>query len=771
MKKTLSFLLSVLIILSTFSIVTASAKDTNVEPGGEYYSDIEDNRTWSFDEKTGTLTILENDESYYKVPWSCYLSEITSVVIQNGVTKINSSAFANCTNLTNVIIPNSVIEIADRAFDCCMSLESITIPNSVTDIGYFVFEDCVSLAKIKLSNNIKSIKEDTFINTRYYNDINNWENNVLYLDDCLIGAKDACTNCVIKDGTRIIADSVFYEHKNLLSVTIPNSVTNIGEHAFEGCVDLKDIMISAGIENIGRDAFSNTGYFREDENWVENQLYLGDYLLCVTDECKSCVIEDGTKIIANSAFTENANLTNVLIPDSVVAIGDGAFSACTGLKSVTIPNGVISVGNYAFGDCISLINITISGNVNKLGNYAFSNCEDLTRVKINDHINILGDYAFENCISLTTIIGLDGVTRIGDYTFFNCRNLKSITIPNSVTVIGDSAFDYCESLSSITILDGVTKIGEYAFSNCTNLTSIVIPNSVTDISEGVFNSCTSLTNVTIPNNLSIIYDDTFNSCKSLTNMTIPNNVTKIGEHSFANCTNLKSITIPKSVTEIDYEAFIGCQKLQNIYYTGTKQQWKAISIVFDNEELLDANIIFNYDPTCSKITKVTLSKKSVTLVRGRATTLKATIIPTNATNKKLKWTTSNSKVATVSQSGKITAKGKGTATIKAITLDGTQKYAICKVTVKQPVTSVKLNKKSVTLKVKGKVRQKSYTLKATVSPRNADNKSVKWTTSNSKIAIVSQNGKVTAKKKGSCYITATAKDGSKKYAKCKIVVK
>ena len=176
-------------------------------------------------------------------------------------------------------------------------------------------------------------------------------------------------------------------------------------------------------------------------------------------------------------------------------------------------------------------------------------------------------------------------------------------------------------------------------------------------------------------------------------------------------------------------------------------------------------------PTVKKVTKVSLSEKSVVLVKGRSTTVKATVTPTNATNKKLKWTTSNSKVAVVNSQGKITAKGRGNATIKVTALDGSNKYATVKVTVKQPVTSVKLNRNSAILKVKGKAKQKTVTLNATVNPKNANNKSVSWKSSNSKIATVNSKGKVTAKKRGTCYITATAKDGSKKSAKCKIVVK
>ena len=176
-------------------------------------------------------------------------------------------------------------------------------------------------------------------------------------------------------------------------------------------------------------------------------------------------------------------------------------------------------------------------------------------------------------------------------------------------------------------------------------------------------------------------------------------------------------------------------------------------------------------PIVKKVTKVSLSEKSVVLVKGRSTTVKVKVSPTNATNKKLKWTTSNSKVATVNQSGKITAKGRGNATIKVIATDGSNKYATIKVTVKQPVTSVKLNRNSANLKVKGNAKQKTVTLKATAYPKNANNKAVSWKSSNTRIATVNSKGKVTAKKRGTCYITATAKDGSKKSAKCKIVVK
>ena len=164
-------------------------------------------------------------------------------------------------------------------------------------------------------------------------------------------------------------------------------------------------------------------------------------------------------------------------------------------------------------------------------------------------------------------------------------------------------------------------------------------------------------------------------------------------------------------------------------------------------------------------------KSSKNIVRlekpGSSYTLKATCTPTNADDKSVKWKSSNTLVATVNAIGKILAKKKGSCTVTATTNDGTKLTTACKVTVKkQTVTKVALSKKSVALN-----RGKKLTLKAACTPTNAYNKSVTWSTNNKNVAVVNSKGKVTAKRKGNCYITATAKDGSKKYARCKVVVK
>ena len=170
-------------------------------------------------------------------------------------------------------------------------------------------------------------------------------------------------------------------------------------------------------------------------------------------------------------------------------------------------------------------------------------------------------------------------------------------------------------------------------------------------------------------------------------------------------------------------------------------------------------------PTVVPVSNIKLNKSSISLYKGKCFKLKAKVLPSVANNKKVIWKSSNKKVATVSANGKVIAKKKGTAIITCMARDGSGKKATCKVTVKIRVTRVKLNKTTLSLK-----KGKTYKLKAKINPTNANNKKVKWRSSNKKVATVSSSGKVTAKGKGTATITCTAKDGSGKKATCKVKV-
>ena len=267
----------------------------------------------------------------------------------------------------------------------------------------------------------------------------------------------------VKEGTRIICNHAFADC-SLPNIAIPDSVTDIGDYAFEYCCSLSNMVIPNSVTSIGDYAFYG---------------------------CRS--------------------LSNIVIPDSVTKIGDYAFSDCSSLSKIVIPNSVTKIGDYAFSDCSSLSKIVIPNSVTKIGDYAFSDCSSLSKIVIPDSVTDIGDYAFAHC-SLSNIAIPDSVTAIGYGAFSGCRSLSNIVIPDSVTKIGDYAFSVCSSLSKIAIPDSVTDIGDYAFEYCSSLSNIVIPNSVTSIGAYAFYGCRSLSKIVIPDSVTTIGYGAFSGC-------------------------------------------------------------------------------------------------------------------------------------------------------------------------------------------------------------------------------------------------------------------
>ena len=207
-------------------------------------------------------------------------------------------------------------------------------------------------------------------------------------------------------------------------------------------------------------------------------------------------------------------------------------------------------------------------------------------------------FEFPNCV--TGVVLPNGMTIIGNYAgkslFYGYPNLQTIIIPESVTSIGNNAFYGCSGLTSITIPSSVTTIRSSAFCRCTSLTSITIPESVTSIGSGAFGQCSSLTSITIPESVTSIGNSAFSQCSSLTSINIPDSVISIGQCAFSSCKGLTSITISEGVTSIDDSAFSYCTSLKTINYTGTEEQWNAISKGTDWNYETSLNVIYNYKP-------------------------------------------------------------------------------------------------------------------------------------------------------------------------------
>ena len=550
------------------------------------------------------------------------------------VTRIGSEAFYNCSGLTSVTIPDSVTSIGEYAFSDCSGLTSLTIPDSVTSIGRSAFGGCSGLTSISLPFvgdkphaetdayqypfgyifGTSSYSGGTATKQYYYgSSTSSTTSSTYYIPSSL-------KNVAIT-GSSNIPRGAFYNCCELTSITIPDSVTSIGDYAFHNCTGLTSVTIGNGVNRIAYHAFYNTAYYNDAKNWDSGVLYIGNYLIEAKGISGEYAVKSGTRLIADKAFYDRSGLTSVTIPDSVVSIGDYAFYGCSGLTSVTIPGSVTSIGNSAFSGCSGLTAISlpfvgdkphtasdlyqypfgyIFGTSSYTGGtattqYYYGNSTSSTTYTTYyipstlKSVTITGSSyipygAFYDCSGLMSVTIPDGVTSIGRSAFSDCSGLTSVTIPDSVTSIGDYAFSRCTGLTSVTIGSGVTSIGSEAFKNCSSLTtlrldcprisnwfsgiktitSLTIGSGVMEIGNSAFSGCSGLTSVTIPNSVTSIGDYAFRNCYRLTSVTIPNSVTSIGSYAFEYCSGLTSVTIGGGVTSIGNSAFSGCTRLTSV---------------------------------------------------------------------------------------------------------------------------------------------------------------------------------------------------------------
>ncbi len=396
----------------------------------------------------------------------------------------------------------------------------------------------------------------------------------------------------------------FENCRDLTSVTIPNSVTRIGNYAFSGCGGLLSVTIGDGVKNIGDGAFENCGGLTSFSVDGNNGSYSALNGLLLSKDGKTVLfgvngdvaIPDSVTYIGSYAFKGSSGLTSVTIPDSVTSIGSYAFEDCDGLTSVTIPDSVTSIGYHAFSNCGGLTSFSVDGNngsysssnglllskygntllfgvngdvtipdsVTYIGSYAFSGCNGLTSVTIPNSVTSIGDDAFSGCSSLTSVTIGSGVTSIGNSAFYGCNGLTSVTIPDSVMSIGNYAFRGCSGLASVTIGNGVTSIGNSAFYGCRGLRNLIIGDGVSSLSGFSFKNYPNLTNVVIGAGVTSIGDSAFSGCSGLASVTIGNGVKSIGEWAFYDCGTLANVTIPDSVTTIGRAAFYLCKGLQSV---------------------------------------------------------------------------------------------------------------------------------------------------------------------------------------------------------------
>ena len=576
----------------------------------------------------------------------------------------------------------SVTSIGKEAFDCCYGLTSITIPNSVTSIGDWAFSLCSGLTSITIPNSVTSITDYAF-------------------NRC-----SGLTSITIPNSVTSIGNYAFDGCSGLTTLTIPNSVTSIGSAAFRGCSSLTSIIIPKSVTSISGYTFSGcsglTSIIVKEGNTVYDS----------RDNCNA--------IIETASNTLITGCQNTAIPASVTLIGESAFSGCSGLTSITIPNSVTSIGNYSFSSCSGLTSVTIPNSVTSIETTAFKGCSGLTSIIVEE-----GNTAYDSRDNCNAIIKTKTNSLI-----LGCKNT---IIPNSVTSIGNGAFYKCSSLTSITIPNSVTSIGWNSFEG-SGLTSITIPPSVTDIGVWAFHGCSSLISAIIGDGVKIIYDGAFGSCSSLKTLIIGKNIEDFGHSALIFCNALSDIyCFAENVPSNDRSLGGGINATLHVP-AGSVNAYKATApwSSFKNIVAISSN--------------VKLNKSKATVEKGKTITLKATVTPADLSDKSVTWKSSNTKVATVTSTGKVKGVKAGTATITCTSV-ATGLSATCKVT----VGYVTLDKSEAVIK-----KGKTLTLSPTVYPSSLTDKSVAWKSSDESIATVTSEGKVKGVKYGTATITCTS---------------
>lgn len=394
---------------------------------------------------------------------------------------------------------------------------------------------------------------------------------------------------IIREGITSIGAWAFYECNELTNVNIPDSVTEIGAGAFSFCSRLVSVIIPSNVTSIENNVFSYCSGLTSVK-FPESITTIGYSAFAFCSGLTDMIIPDEVVSIEHVAFAYSG-LTNVKLPNCLMMIGDNAFENC-GLTSIDIPIGVVSIGNNIVSNCSGLETISVDVN-----NPAYISHDGVLFTKDMKTLCAYpggkkGEYTIPN-----------GVTLIEKQAFAGCYSLTGVIIPESVTLIGEDAFVDCGNLSNVTIPDSVTSIGESAFSNC-GFTNIMIPSNVVSIGNSAF-SCFKLESIDVnKNNSAYTSQDGVLFTKDMKMLhtfprrkrgsyTIPNNVISIEKYAFngpvngSGLSSISSITIPNSVISIDIGAFGNCD-LKDVYYCGTQEQWKAISIGLYNDDLLNA---------------------------------------------------------------------------------------------------------------------------------------------------------------------------------------
>ena len=646
------------------------------------------------------------------------------LIDDNSITIINYGGDEKDLTIPSEIDGKTVKKIGYGAFAECKSIETLVIPDTIVTIGDYAFSQCSQLSEITIPDSVVALGQYS-------------------LAGC-----SSLTSIEIPNGISSISYATFFDCINLTDVVIPEGVKTIGGMVFGNCRALADIDFPTTLTSIGGNAFLNcTGL-------------------------ESITVPEGVTTLGSGTFQGCLNLSEINLPNTLVGIGQSAFQDCISLESIVIPESVTGIGYAAFSGCSSLTDVNIPSQVTSIRNATFSGCSSLEELTIPSTIISLGENVFSGCVSLKSMVIPDSVTEIGASTFSNCSNLEEVKLPQNLNRISANLFRYCDSIETVVIPNGVIAVDDTAFADCMNLKSVTFPNTIsTSENEGsgigsrIFSNSPKVVASVIEGSLAHTYmrrnGYNFTLITTGINLDKPELTLNVNESSkyvailspytIANNTSLTWKSSNPDVATVDANGVV----------TGISEGKATITV--RNSNGLSASSEVTVTNINTPITNVSLNFSDLEIRKDSSQGLRATITPKETTDDKtLTWESSNPEVATVSSTGVVTARRPGNAIITVRTSNGLTDT--CNITVISQITSVHLNLTAITLD-----EGVSQTLRATINPSDTtDDTTLTWLSSNTNVATVDQEGKVTAVKEGVATITVTTVNGRR--AECKITV-
>ena len=531
--------------------------------------------------------------------WVFQSAKITHVKIGNQVTSIGNNAFTWTFLLQEVIIDGeSLTTIGDYAF-WDSALTTINIPSSVSSIGYAIFNGCNNIIRLTIDDANTHFKTDdktilsydgSIIYT-YYDNLLSYTipNSVTTIQEAF--EYDSILQSINLNNVSVIGDYAFYQCTSITSIIAGPTLSTIGVQAFYNCSNLTSITFNGNKPTYQADSFSELSsdavfyYYSNTDGW-DGMTSLQGYPLfdLYVDEYSSdglMYTNDDQTVVSGFEGTQ----TKLLIPTNVTTISLGNNNTVTHMK---IESGVSII--YYIADFVILEEIIINGTtLTTIDSSAFSRCTSLTSINLPISLTTIGSAAFNNCSSLTSINLPSSLSSIGYNIFLRCTGLTTVTVDaenTSFITIGNALFSYDGTIiysyydyvsTSYTLPDSVTEIVQEVFALNTIIQSITMNNVVT-IGNAAFQDCTNLSSITLSNTLTTIGSRALQNL-AITSIVIPSSVTTIGEYAISLCSNLTTITFEGDKPNMESTVFVENAVGAIIYYYSNTTGWSGTTSI------------------------------------------------------------------------------------------------------------------------------------------------------------------------------------------------